>query len=142
MDESLHTAIYKTFHAQKNRLRPGMAQIGLSPGQPKVLRYLAANDSCMQKEIAEALDIEPATVSRLLTTMEQNGLSVRSAQAERRRAESVRITEEGRQALAQWKTLCAVVEEEALSGFSDEERRQLIALLSRVYFNLTGKSME
>lgn len=142
MVESLHTAIYKAFHAQKNRLRPGMAQMGLSPGQPKVLRYLAANDSCMQKEIAEALDIEPATVSRLLTTMEQNGLSVRSAPAERRRAESVRITEEGRKALAQWETLCGAVEEEALGGFSAEERRQLISFLHRVYFNLTGKSME
>ena len=142
MSVTLHTALYKAFHAQKNSLRPGMAQMGLSPGQPKVLRYLAAHDSCMQKEIAEALDIEPATVSRLLTNMEQNGLAARAQPAERRRAESVRITEEGRRALAQWETLCRAVEEKALRDFTETERRQLIGFLCRAYRNLTGKSVE
>lgn len=142
MSVTLHHALYKAFHAQKNSLRPGMAQIGLSPGQPKVLRYLAAHDSCMQKEIAEALDIEPATVSRLLANMEQNGLAARSVPAERRRAESVSITEEGRGALARWETVCRGVEEESMRGFTEEERLQFIDSLCRMYRNLTGKSLE
>ncbi len=96
----------------------------------------------MQKEIAEALDIEPATVSRLLANMEQNGLVVRSAPEERRRAESVSITEEGRVAFARWETFCHTVEEQSLQGFSEEEGQQFLEYLCRMYQNLTGKPLK
>ena len=142
MSVSLHHAVYMTNNAQKNSLRPGMVQIGLSPGQPKVLRFLSAHDSCMQKEIAEALDIEPATVSRLLANMEQNGLVARSTPAERRRAESVSITEEGRVAFARWEMVCHTVEEQSLQGFSEEEGQQFLKYLCRMYQNLTGKPLK
>lgn len=142
MTVSLHHAVYMTSNAQKNSLRPGMVRIGLSPGQPKVLRFLAAHDNCMQKEIAEALDIEPATVSRLLTNMEQSGLVARSTSAESRRAESVSITEEGRIAFAQWETFCHTVEEQSLQGFSKEERQQFMDFLFRMYQNLTKKPLK
>ncbi len=141
MSVRFHHAVYMTYNAQKNSLRPGMVRIGLSPGQPKVLRFLSSHNNCMQKEIAEALDIEPATVSRLLANMEQNGLVVRSAPAERRRAESVRITEEGRTAFAQWETFCHTVEEQSLQGFSKEEGQKFLEFLCRMYQNLTGKSL-
>lgn len=142
MPASLHHAVYMTYNAQKNSLRPGMVRIGLSPGQPKVLRFLSAHDSCMQKEIAEALDIEPATVSRLLANMEQNGLVVRSAPEVRRRAESVSITEEGRVAFAQWETFCHTVEEQSLQGFSEEEGQKFLEYLCHMYQNLTGKLLK
>ena len=142
MSASLHHAVFMAYNAQKNTLRPGMVRIGLSPGQPKVLRFLAAHDSCMQKEIAEALDIEPATVSRLLANMEQNGLVARTTPAECRRAESVSITEEGRITFARWETVCHTVEEQSLQGFSEEERQKFLEYLSRMYQNLTGKRLK
>jgi MarR family transcriptional regulator, organic hydroperoxide resistance regulator len=142
MSISLHHAILMTCNAQKNSLRPGMVELGLSPGQPKVLRFLAAHDSCMQKEIAEALNIEPATVSRLLFNMEQNGLVVRSTPEECRRAESVSITEEGRVAFAGWEEVCHTVEGQSLQGFSEEEKLQFMKSLSWMYQNLTGKPLE
>jgi DNA-binding MarR family transcriptional regulator len=138
----LYRALYKTFHAQKNRIRPGMTEIGLSTGQPKVLGYLASRDGCMQKDIASALDIEPATVSQILTGMAQDGLVRRSSPEERRRAESVFITEKGREAYARWQQVCQEVEGVALQGFNPVEREQFIAYLCRMYRNLSGKEIE
>lgn len=74
MDTPFTIVMYRTFHAQRNAIRPGMADIGLSPGQPKILHYLLNHDGCMQRELADACDIEPATVSRLLDKMEEDGL--------------------------------------------------------------------
>lgn len=142
MAVNLHVAIYKAYHAQKNKTRPAMTGIGLSPGQPKVLRHLVQNDYCMQKEIAEALDIEPATVSRLLNNMEQNGLIRRSAPEERRRAASISITEKGRTAQAEWMQLCSEIEKQSMQGFTPEERDRFIGYLCRMYQNLTGKAIE
>lgn len=138
----LHMSLVKTYHAQKNRTRPGMVQIGLSPGQPKILTYLSRHNHCMQKEIAEALDIEPATVSQVLNNMAQTGLICRSAPAERRRAESISITEKGRNACQKWQRLCSEIDAVSLGGFTPEEREQFCGYLGRMYRNLTGKSLQ
>lgn len=142
MTIKLHWAVNQTHHAQKNKLRPGMVKIGLSPGQPKILTYLTKNNHCMQKEIATALDIEPATVSQLLNNMAQAGLIQRSALAERKRAESVSITDKGREAQKKWQQICTEIEEVSLQGFTSEEQEQFLNYLSRMYQNLTGKVLE
>lgn len=32
--------LYRAFHAQRNFLRPSLGELGLGPGQPKLLNYL------------------------------------------------------------------------------------------------------
>jgi len=142
MKSQLHMALYSTFHAQKNKLRPGMAAIGLSAGQPKVLAYLSRQNNCMQKDIAAALDIEPATVSQILNNMNQAGLIKRSEPAERKRAESVSITEKGSIWHDKWHVVCKDVEDISLQGFSENEKEQFLDYLSRMYRNLTGKTLD
>ena len=138
----LNMAIHRIFHAQKNRIRPEMDRIGLSPGQPKVLSHVYAHNRCMQKEIATALDIEPATVSKILDNMVEAGLVERSAPAERKRAESVSITQKGREYYDKWKTICNDYELVALFGFTEAEKEQLYDYLRRLYQNVTGKPLE
>ena len=142
MPVQLHMALYNTYHAQKNRLRPGMSDIGLSPGQPKILNYLSRRNNCMQKDIAEALDIEPATVSRILNNMVEAGLVQRAAPGARKRAESISITEKGRDAFIQWQQLCGQMEAAAMKDFTPFERGQFIEYLCRMYANLSGKVLE
>lgn len=142
MPVQLHMAINKVFHAQKNRIRPGMAAIGLSIGQPKILTHLSRQNNCMQKDIAAALDIEPATVSQILNNMVQSGLIQRSAPAERKRAESVSITEKGREFYGKWQQLCEEIEGISMQGFSQNEQEQFLDFLSRIYGNLTGRDIE
>jgi len=141
MQVQLNMAIYSIYHAQKNRIRPGMAKIGLSPGQPKVLSHLFRHNHCMQKEIAMALDIEPATVSKILNNMVEAGLVERAPLAERKRAESVSITEKGMLYYEKWRALCGEYEKLALRGFTETEKEQFSDYLSRMYGNLTGKAL-
>ena len=142
MKDNLEMVLFRTFHAQKNKIRPGMDNIGLSTGQPKVLDYLSRRDNSMQKDIAAALDIEPATVSQILNNMEQAGLIKRSEPALRRRAEAVTMTEKGREYYEKWQLLCKEVEEISLKGFSENEKEQYLDYLCRMYLNLTGKVLE
>jgi DNA-binding MarR family transcriptional regulator len=137
----LHMAIVKTYHAQKNCTRPGMRKIGLSPGQPKVLTFVSQHNHCMQREIADALDIEPATVSQILNNMESSGLICRSKQPGKKRAESISITEKGLDYYEKWLHLCGELDKEALKGFSQEETDHFLDYLQRMYLNMTGKLM-
>lgn len=49
MQYAIHTLLSRTAHAQENFLRPHLKKLGLSPGQPKVLRSLAFLGACTQK---------------------------------------------------------------------------------------------
>ena len=63
------------------------AQMGLTPGQPKVLDFLLLHEEADQKTIAAYCEIQQATVGSILLRMEQAGLVLR-----RQREEAARQT--------------------------------------------------
>ena len=70
MKVPLYILLFKTFHAQRNKNRMHMDEFNLSPGQPKVLRYISSHNECKLKDIATECDVEPATVSKILNSLE------------------------------------------------------------------------
>ena len=121
MSTPFYLALNRAYHAQKNALRRQMGEVGLSPGQPKILHHLMGNNECMQKDLAAACDIEPATVSRILANMEAKGLVERTQRPDNRRAALIAITPAGRAAHARWEEVCRQVEKQELAGFTPEE---------------------
>lgn len=142
MKTSFYYALYKTFHAQKNVIRPGRIRIGLSVGQPKILTFLVQNGPCLQKDLAAAFDIEPATVSRILNNMEHSGLVERTRLTDCRRAIQITITPKGQELQKQWVELCTGVEKIGLAGFTEEETEQYKGFLARTYHNLTNQFLD
>lgn len=67
---------------------------------------------------------------------------MRQINQQNKRALQVSITPKGEEALAQWNAHCLEIETKSLEGFSEEEKKQFIAYLSRMYTNLTGKHFE
>ena len=137
----IHTVLRRSFHAQRSTIAPHIAAEGLSPGQPKILSYLAAHDGCQQKDLACSCDIEPATVSKVLVGMEEAGLIRRCVCTEDKRATHVHITPKGMAAHERMDQHFADLDAQMLRGFSEEEAAQLNGYLARVYTNLTGKEL-
>ena len=73
MQYAIHTLLSRTAHAQENFLRPHLKKLGLSPGQPKVLRSLAFLGACTQKKLAEYCDVDPSAICRMLDCLERDG---------------------------------------------------------------------
>lgn len=142
MKTEFHFLLFKTFHAQRNHIRKDMHTYDLSPGQPKVLRYVAKNKNCMLKDIAIACDVEPATVSKILNNMEEKGMLIKVIAKDNKRAISVSITDKGDKALTQWAAHCRDVEDLSLHDFSQEEKARFEEYLCRMYRNLTGKEID
>lgn len=138
-EDSLHLLLTKTFHAQRNMIRPRLLEVGLCVGQPKVLHYLYDHGACMQKELAAFCNVEPATMSKMLDTMEKNGLIKRMDVAGNRRAFHIVLTEEGLASLAKWEKICEEADERSLQGFTEEEKGQYRHFLNRMYENISGK---
>ena len=134
MENSLHHLLMTDHTAFYKRIFSALKNEGLTSGQPKVLEYLSEHDGAMQKDIAAACRIEPATMTSLLCGMEKKGLITRSAPD--RRSLSVYLTEKGKALVPLIEQEFARIESVATNGFSDDERELLISLLSRLRENL------
>lgn len=109
---------------------------GLSSGQPKILEYLFEHDGSVQKDIAQACKIEPATVTSLLTRMEKSEMIERKMQNNNRRFWYVYLTEKGREEAVYVKKAFDTVKEIALKDFTNKEKELFIEYLKRVNKNL------
>ncbi len=142
MDLPFNLLILKVYHAQKNRVRPVMGAIGLSPGQPKVLTFLALHGPCLQKELAASCDIEAATVSKLLNSLEELELIERNGRPGDRRAAEIVLTPAGRELYEnEIAGRIGEINEVSLADFSRSEREMFELYLKRMYRNLTGQDL-
>lgn len=128
----LHSLLYRAFNGQRNRLRPYLGTLGLGPGQPRVLKYLAEHGESNQKDIAECYSIDPANVSRMVEALLRNGFITQAQCPENRRANNIAITEKGEEALSAWNGYCAEVESVMLEGFTEEEAELLCSFFTRI----------
>ena len=138
MDQRFHKLLTRTANAHFKRSTSQFAELGLSSGQPKVLERLVNLEGCMQKELAEACEVEPATITSILPSMEKKGLIKREPiiQESGTRSLSVRLTEKGKEKEREVANVFNQVESLSFKGFSQEEKETFLNLLERVYQNI------
>ena len=131
MMESLHYLLMKS-HACLSRRICARAQqeIGLSPGQPKVLDFLAEHEGCDQKTIAASCEIEQAPIGSILLRMEEKGLIERRRRQGNRRSLFVYLTDSGRKAAEEMQKIFSEEDEAAFAALNHDERRKLTELLT------------
>ena len=105
----------------------------ITPGLFGMLQVIAANPGLAQSRLAEAMDVDRSTIVTVVHQLEARGLVVRAPSPHDRRSHALRLTPEGRRALVRMERLVARHEAEFASALSDEERRTLIELLTRLY---------
>lgn len=127
--ESLHYLWMKTYLQMKRLVNVRAGVLGLSPGQPKILEFLAEYGEHEQKAIAEYCEIEPATVGSILLRMETAGLVTRRNHPDNRRSLYVSLTPEGEQMAQKVRQIFIDAENQVTAGLNDEERDQLRQLL-------------
>lgn len=136
MESGFHMLLYRAFHAQRSCLRPWRAALGLGPGQPKLIEYLARSGPCSQRQLATYFEIDPAAVCRMLDALEKGGFVTRSVVKGDRRTGVVELTEKGRSAAAAWQHACGEMEQQLLQGFTPEEAERFAQYLRRARENL------
>lgn len=120
----------------RKRFEARGAEYGLSAAQWRLLVRLVKDEGSPQARLAELLEIEPISVSRLLDRMEAGGWITRQQDAKDRRIRMIFPTEKSRAAFAAVKGIAGEVYEEALTGLTDDQRRGLIRGLIRIVENL------
>lgn len=109
-----------------------MAPLGVRPGQFSVLTLIGANPGLKQTAICEALGIRRANLVTLVNELERRGWIQRTAVADDRRAQGLRLTARGRTTLARLRAMASRHERRVTRTISAREKRDLMRLLNRV----------
>src|SRR5579863_4259541 len=112
------------------------SQFGITRAQWVVLARLDRFEGLKQSELAEMLDLQPITLTRLLDRLCDNGLIERRSDPNDRRAKRLFLTAAARPMLEQRGPLGEDMMTTALAGVSRETVEQIVAQLAVVKENL------
>ncbi|MHB1461276.1 MAG: MarR family winged helix-turn-helix transcriptional regulator [Armatimonadota bacterium] len=111
-------------------------------GQPRILHTVADMDGASQREIADKLQISPASLAMSIKRMCKAGLLEKVASETDQRTNQIRITPKGMQQHIDCLSECAEADARMLEGLSQAEIGQLGDILSRIYDNLIHMTVE
>lgn len=112
--------------------------LGLTQTQWRAIAHLSRNEGINQAALAEALDVQPISLARLIDRMEAAAWVERRSDPQDRRATRLFLTSKSQPILDEMWELAAQTIEDALNGLSADERRQVVAGLRRIKQNLTA----
>lgn len=139
-DRNLGFLLHDVARLMRKRFEQNARELGLTRSQCSVLAHLARHDGIQQGTLAEILEVEPITLTRLVDRLEQMGLVTRQAPRSDRRIRLLQLTDAARPLLAEIFAIGALTRGEALEGVPDEDRDRLFDVLFRMKTNLIGKS--
>jgi DNA-binding MarR family transcriptional regulator len=99
--------------------------LGLSQAQWRTLARLSLQEGVNQATLAESLEIQPITLTRLIDRLQSAGLVERRPDPADRRAVRLYLTAQAQPLIQRMQALAAETREEAMKGLSAEARRTL-----------------
>lgn len=136
---SIHYILMKTHSVLSRRISyRAQSELGLSPGQPKVLDCLIDNEGSDQKTIASICEIEQATLGSILLRMEKKGLIERKQAEGNRRSLFVYLTERGKDTAIKMRKIFDEEERKALCSLSENDILELNRMLNIICKNING----
>ena len=136
--EDLPFEIAETAHAMRRAFDRRAVSLGVTRAQWKVLFRLTRFPGLRQVELAEMLDVEPITLSRIVDRLEEASLVERVPDPADRRAWRLQVTENAKPLVAKLKALGTELVDEAFEGVEQSELERVRSVLAQVRENLAA----
>ncbi len=115
-----------------------MRELGLTRSQWWVLTHLYFNEGLSQTSLSEILEIERATLGRLLDRLETKGWIERRTVPKDRRVKLVYLARAVEPLLRTMRAVAADLRTEALADLDEDEQQRFIATLIKIKGNLSN----
>lgn len=110
---------------------------GATGPQWRTLKLLERNPGLNQGQLAELLEVEPITCSRMIDRLQEAGLVERRPDPADRRAWRLHLTAKAHPLLDDLKSVAGEMIDEALVGLNAGQRDALVAALNTIRSNMT-----
>lgn len=135
MDTSFHYMMMAVQSHFSRRIMDELGKLGLTTGQPKIIEYLSKHNGSVQKDIAAGCCIDRATLTGILSRMEEKGLITRSCEPGNRRSLHVYLTDKGKGYIPHIESIFKKYESSAFDSISPSERSEFIHTLTKILKN-------
>jgi len=136
MEQSYHYLSMVNQSLFQKQVYSRIHELELTPGQPKILEYLAHFNGSIQKEIARGCQIEKATLTGILDRMEEKDLLERRCMDGNRREIHVFLTQKGEEKSKGIQQIFMNLDEKALTDITESEKAIYLEVLSKIHRNL------
>jgi DNA-binding MarR family transcriptional regulator len=119
--ETLPFEIGETAHALRKAFDRKAVGLGVTRAQWKVLFRLERQPALRQIELADMLDIEPITLSRIVDRLEESGLVERVADPADRRAWRLHVTARAQPLIAKLRGIADELVADAFAGIDPKD---------------------
>ena len=119
--ETLPFEIGETAHALRKAFDRRAVGLGVTRAQWKVLFRLARHPGMRQIDLADLLDIEPITLSRIVDRLEEGGLVERVADPSDRRAWRLHVTARAQPLIAKLRAIADDLIADAFAGIDPKD---------------------
>lgn len=116
-----------------------LEQIGIYPGQQILIELIHKNQGISQSQLAKLSIRTPATITTMLSHMENNGYISKKVDENDKRATRLFLTTKGEKILKQIKTQKKEEMSIVLKSITDEELSTIHNVLQKIKNNLEGK---
>ena len=124
--------LFKVSRKLRNLLDARIRQHGLTLARALTLSALKDQDDFFQKNLAEELGIEHATLVRLIDALEEQGLVLRNVAEDDRRAKRVTLTPAGRKIVEEIETYAVHLSHEVMSGIDGKNITNATGVLQHI----------
>ena len=115
-------------------------KLGLTRAQWRIVALLRRQPGAIQAHIADLLDVEPITLTRMIDRLEAAGMVERQPDAKDRRLKRLFLTPQAQLIARDMQKIALETRGEALLGVSDAEHGLLLNILKKMHYNLSGKT--
>lgn len=138
--DSFAFEVAETARAIRRAFNRRVVSLGATRSQWRVLARLArSGDAVRQGELAEALDVEPITMCRMIDRLEEAGLVERRRDPQDRRAWRIHLTEKAGPVITGLEAIAEEFTREMLAGVPAAERDATLMALARIRDNLSAE---
>jgi MarR family transcriptional regulator for hemolysin len=132
LNEQFSESMFLVTHAWRTELDRRLRPLGFSHSRWLLLLHLSRNDGCTHSELAHSMEIEAATLVKLVDHMEKEGLLKRCASETDRRVKHLQLSESGKKTVEEIRSYTSELRKEVLSGLNQSEIKTALDVLNNI----------
>ena len=140
-DERVVFSILKLSRAMR-RCPPPRGEHPFPPAVGRLLECVAAVPGVSSRELCEALDLRPSSLSEILARAEGDGLLTRTVDEEDRRVMHIRLAEKGRSVVQEMEKARGEDAKKKAACLTEEEKLQFCALCEKLSGHIESLALE
>jgi DNA-binding MarR family transcriptional regulator len=131
-DQSLGQMIVNLARSHTARLNTMLEPLGLSQARLQVVSALETDGEQTQRELADRLGVEQATMANTLARLDRDGLVLRTPHPDDRRAQLVRLSPMASALIAPAREAVKDADRALLKGLPEAEQALFISMIARL----------